>query len=257
MAAHERKTLFYVLSHPEQNMLFTHGMTFKDFHSHSLYPLSQLLLLASEGGQTDVNLHTLLPLINEDTLHLLHEQKEGGRLCWVDFDDIDSVNSLSDNELANLLFLGHKMSPVRSAFSPVLHNRFAFLTHYDGFLNKLYYKQSKDFTYFLSQFISAQVQKNSLKKLPIPGFRKQAVPSLPDSLAEHLFELSRDGLVIHFAEITSSRTQLSVPLWLAGRYTNMDEMRDTAVQKREASAYKATLVFQKKKREWAIERLDH
>ncbi|NGP46350.1 hypothetical protein G4V62_15875 [Bacillaceae bacterium SIJ1] len=241
----KRKSLFYILNLQEQQMVLTHGMSFYDFRKATRFPLKNVLLLKEDSLLPDVNLHTMLPYATAETMPLLDKKTEG-KMCWVDVDDMESVNTLTDIDIAHLLFLGHKMGPVRTPFSPVLHNRYAFLSQDDGFYTKIYYQKATNYIFLFGQFITSQYAKHLQKKRFLFS-QKEVVPALSIELATHLFELSEDGLVLQFSETETNRTYIRTPLWLIGSYSNMDDMLDSAEEKKKTTSYSAYLVFIRRK----------
>ena len=105
-------------------------------------------------------MHTLLEYCPEERINkLAAEDVYGyGNFCWIDFIEEEVLNELTGQEIAELLFLGHQKQHLKSPFYNKLGNRFVYLAHDDGWLNKTYYRSFKDFFHLLSEVIATKLE---------------------------------------------------------------------------------------------------
>ncbi|MBA5770603.1 hypothetical protein H3285_29620, partial [Escherichia coli] len=71
-------------------------------------------------------------------------------LCWIDFEDVELLNQLTPQEVAEMLYLAHTRRHLRSPFYYKLQNNFVYLTREDGRYNKVYYRNLNHFYMLLS-----------------------------------------------------------------------------------------------------------
>ena len=92
--------------------------------------------------------------------------------CWVDFEDVFSLDTIEGRELAELLYLGHMKRHLSLPFFQNLNNRFAYLTEDDGWYNKIYYRNWSDFYNSLGGIFASKLNDIRLDKSFV-RFRKR------------------------------------------------------------------------------------
>jgi hypothetical protein len=135
-----------------------------------------------------------------------------GDFCFVDYETPQSVINLRDEQIAELLYLGHLHKPLHSAFSKALRNRFAYIAHDDGWFCKLYCQNPLDFGVVLCKKI-------------LTGFTtaNQLCPS--DDTIISILHLAEGGLLIDLDEMFLQRN--FVNLYSVGLYSDMDFVLNT------------------------------
>src|SRR5690606_13912669 len=105
------------------------------------------------------HMNTKFDYVNQENIKQLITDNvyDYGDFCWLDFDDEEKLDLLSNEEIAELLFLGHMKNHLRAPFYGKLSNRFAYLADEDGLLNKTYYKSWVDFYHVLGTSIALKL----------------------------------------------------------------------------------------------------
>lgn len=132
--------------------------------------------------------------------------------CWIDFEDLELVNQLSPQEVAELLYLAHTGRHLRSPFYYKLQNNFVYLTKKDGRYNKVYYRNMNHFYTVLGQTIARKTEELINEKSFLSLNRKKAVVAPPSDLLKKLAPYFKEGACIAFAHAEKTRTQIKVPI---------------------------------------------
>lgn len=204
-----RPDVYLCLSEQNDHLLGT-GITFAEFVG-AVGDLN--LLMLSEPPDCEVwhrrtNFHyvpswRVSDLLREDIYSL-------GDFQWVDFAEADDLDDLTPQEIARLLYLGHKWEPLDSPFVDRLKSRFAYLAHDDGWLLKLYCREPDGFASLLARMVPAKLS----------GATGKRVSSLlPQSISTELLDLSKQGLLMSFGQ--SARTG-TIEVRCIGRHDDMD-----------------------------------
>lgn len=174
-----------------------------------------------------------------------------GDFCWIDFEEVDGLNELPGQALAELLYLGHVKEHLKLPFYSYLGNRYVYLAHDDGWFNKTYYRDLSDFYHLLSKVISMKLEYTMPEK-NIFGFkRKRIYPEVDMHLILSLKALMKEGMVLSLKGMTQNRFRLELPMWVIGDYANMDDMYEE-YEKSVKRPCEAKLIFDKKTREWKM-----
>lgn len=220
--------LFYMQMNKSEQYVLSHGITFTDFIKSMNNPIESVLLLEHKFDDVQLHLRSLFNYIEHEKIQdLIKEDVSSyGEFSWVDFDDIEALDELDGQEIAELLFLNHMKHPLRSAFFQKLNNRFVYLAHDDGWINKTYYRNLDDF-YGVLRYIIMNVMKREQKHKGFMFFKKTSKPEPIDfSSLKNLSGLLYEGCVIDTEKVKSSRAKFEIPFYKLGTYWNMDEMKD-------------------------------
>lgn len=155
----------YVWHDPEQRFLVASGIEFTDF----------LPCLKSQGGivlvdhQSETSTHdpnTSLDFVQASDLSELAAEDiySWGNFVWADY-ATPTFPSISDEEIAELLFLAHKAKPLRDVSIPSLGNQFLGYEHDDGWYLQLYYAHWNHIERLLATAIPATVGKLDVLEL--------------------------------------------------------------------------------------------
>jgi hypothetical protein len=127
---------------------------------------------------------------------------------WIDFKYESLFQQLSDQEIAELLFLGHTDTPLNQPTFYKLGNRFTFFgsTYPNSYpTTKMYYRDIHDFFKQLAYVLADKVTADLQEQKPMFLFRKKtvvkkakSVPIPAKPILSHLARLSHDGIVITF-----------------------------------------------------------
>ncbi|MFB9757608.1 oxalate:formate antiporter [Ectobacillus funiculus] len=247
----QRKDIIYINGDRRNHCFLTSGITFREFASNIPSPLHNLLLLKHDFEWTDINYHTLLEFVEEENIPNLisADVEQFGEFCWVDFHDIHDLDELDPMEIAELLYLAHKKEPIGKPFFPLLKNKYVYLSHDDGWYNKIYYRRLPDFAAALSKIVPYKLGLFGKRKFML--FQKTKMyPAIAREVMEQLIPLTEDGLLIDLVHKEESKRGLEIPVYVVGSYENMDEIFENIVQLREEAVEQGVLLFDKKDQEW-------
>lgn len=246
------KVIYILVNTREQNVI-SHGISFDEFVQSLSPPLTNLLLLKHQSKNSEFHFHTRLGyVLNEQLDHLIKEgtYKEN-EFCWVDFEDMFTLDTIEGQELAELLYLGHMKKHLSLPFFQKLNNRFVYLTEDDGWLNKIYFRFWSDFYSSLGGVLGEKLNNLKLDK-SLMSFRKRKNYSPVNHKVLHqLNTLFTEGIVFSFLHVDQSRSQTVLPFWVVGDYYDMDEMNEQFLEISKEKP-KGQIVFDKKQKEWAI-----
>lgn len=193
----------------------TSGIPFRDYMQYTPAPPEHLLILAGEvSGNRYAHCFEMLSGSEAIADSLRTDDYRFGDFCFVDLQDPDSAEDLTDSEIAALLFLGRMHRPLDSPFLPRLGNRMAYLSHDNGWMSKLYCRDATEPAAVLCRLLLAQVRQT----LPDAAFRQ---------LRDRVLALAGEGLLFDPAEIR--RTGQPV-FHRVGAYRDMDRIINALAQ---------------------------
>lgn len=246
------RDIIYILVNTRDHYIISNGITFQEFNQSLTKPLANLLLLKHKYQETEFHLETQLDYILKDQVEQMIRKgvHKFGEFCWVDFEDVFSLDTIEGEELAELLYLGHMKKHLSLPFFQKLNNRFAYLTAEDGWFNKIYFRYWTDFYESLGGILSAKLSDVKLDK-SIIGFRKKKIfPPVDRNVLHQLNAVLTEGLVFSFYHFNQARSQIEIPFWVVGDYYDMDEMMEkflSVSSKEEPYGY---IIFDRKQKEW-------
>lgn len=241
------RDILYINAFPESNEVVYYGMQLKEFIKFAPVELNQLLLIEAEYFGAGFRSKTKFEIVEKDDMNdFLNENIYGyGDFCWVDFNQRENVENLEPIEIAELLYLGHMFKPVKSPFFDKIQNRYAYLAHDDGWFCRLYCKQYSDFQ---------EVIANKIIDMAATSKRKKIYP-ISEDLKEKLLNIAEDGLLIDFSNAIKVNKTIEIPIYLIGKFLNMDDMYNDLERHISHSKYSARLVHRNKK--WVIDYVDN
>ena len=214
-------TNIYANLSPERNEAVFSGIKFADFIECTLIPIENILLL-SPIDIGEKYCHNFELIEGKDNIAKLKLENiyRYGNFNFVDYANNALVNSLSKEQVAELLYLAHMYEPLKTPFFDKLQNNYAYLSHDDGWYCKLYCKEWQASTSILLNKLLKCIQQTFCDK----------VHSLPDSLTEKITELSTRGLLIQL-DIEKQKNKpgqenkcAAIKLYEVGEYENMDKL---------------------------------
>ncbi|SHS46816.1 Uncharacterised protein [Mycobacteroides abscessus subsp. abscessus] len=247
----EKRDLLYIFLNESEQYVLTHGIEFKEFARSLSDSLNHLLLIKHAYESGEFNRHTLLEYVPKEKLHrLMGEDVHGyGDFCWVDFEELEGVNALSGEEIAELLYMGHMKEQLKQPFNRHLRNRYGYFAHDDGWWNKVYYRTLTDFYRLLSDLVPEKLNEFKPEKGILGLKKKRDYPPMDIELSLSLKPLMKEGILLSFKDAVQSRTKIEVPIWVIGDYMNMDDMFEE-YEKLSKTKFDATLTFDKKTKQW-------
>jgi len=208
--------IYAKLSSENNNAIFS-GITFSDFIECAPIHIENILLLKS-GYWGDKQCHNFEILEGRHNIAKLRSENiyQYGDFCFVDYASPTSVLQLTDDEIAELLYLAHLYKPLRSPFYETLQNYYTYLSHDDGWYSKLYCKDQHVLSSILINKILKEIKINSNYKMS----------SLPDALMEKIMKLFKRGVLIQLNILKNNKAKdiniMTVKLYEVGEYSNMD-----------------------------------
>ena len=213
--------------------------------------INHILLLKHHFDDADFNLHTLLDYIPRKRVMKLagDDVSRYGDFCWIDFEEMEGLDGISGQVLAELLYLGHTKEPLHDPFYNYLGNRFTYLAMDDGWFNITYYRNLTDFYHLISELIPMKLELTKPEK-GLLGFKKQAALGYQHLLLSLKGYMS-EGMVLSLRETIQNRARIEIPMWVIGDFSNMDDMHEE-YEKNSKRSCDAKLIFDKKTQEWKI-----
>lgn len=237
------RDVIYINRNKEENLITYHGIEFNEFLPALPRPLKDILLIKHQFSGGEYSLPTRFDFVNNLDFHELLEDNvySYGDFCWLDFEDINSLDLLNKQEVAELLYFGHLAVPVEKIFFDKLNNRFAYWAHDDGWYNKIYCRDLEEFTTTLHNVIIKRLLNSERMK----------IYNIQDSVLDILAGLLDEGLLIDFSEMDRNRGTLEIPMYTIGKLRDMDEMYHNIDKHKGKSKNKSWLIQKNKK--WSIE----
>lgn len=229
----------------------SYGIEFAEFARSLSDLMNHVLLLKHQFDDGDFNMHTLLEYVPNDRFKkLIQDNVYGyGDFCWIDFEEVEGLDELPGQELAEILYLGHIKDHLKQPFYNYLRNRFVYLAHDDGWWNKVYYRNMTDFYRMVGDVVADKLSDKKVEKNLFGLKKKRTFPSLPMEFLLNMRSLMKEGMVISLQDMTQNRTKIEIPIWVLGDYHNMDDMYDE-YEKVAKGKCDIKLIFDKKLREW-------
>lgn len=247
------RNLVYVHLNENKQYVLSCGIEFAEFTQSLSSLMNHLLLVKHRFDDGDYNLHTLLEYVpSERLIKLVKDDVYGyGEFCWIDFEEEEGLNDLSGQELAEILYLAHMKDHLKLPFYNKLQNRFVYLAQDDGWWNKVYYRNMKDFYRMLGFILAEKVKEKGLEKNLLGIRKKRIFPSIYMDLILNMKSMMKEGILISIKDAVQNRAGIEIPIWVIGDFSNMDDMYEE-YEKVAKSKFDAKLVFDKKTREWRM-----
>ncbi|WP_268625163.1 hypothetical protein [Paenibacillus alvei] len=237
------RDVIYMIYNENEQSVTSMGIEFIDFINGLTTEPNNILLLASEYIGADYHYGLRLEFVRKENLNDLYKENvySYGDFCWIDFDEITTLDKLEPYEKAELLYLGHYKQPLRSPFFEKLNNKFVYLAHDDGWFNKIFYKDKNQYIDVLASLVS-----NRLK-----SYRQDVLP-LSRDIAEQLMLFAKDGILVDFYRnrIIKSRKSIEIPFHVIGENMNFDDIYNNMERHKAKAESEYWLVYSKN--EWSI-----
>ncbi|MBT2582915.1 hypothetical protein [Planococcus sp. ISL-109] len=223
------KTDFYIqhlyiyVSESERMALFS-GLSFAHFLEAIDKP-ENLLLLKHPYEEASFNMHTHLDFATREEYGQLKRARSNrtGEFCWVDFRSEKQLNSLTAQEQAELLYLGHKKEPVKSPFFTTLQNEYAYLAGEEKELTKIYFRRMEKLEGLIANHFTQIIRKEANGQNFFRRRMKDLIPELPK---EQFHKLRRDlgeGVLLSLADPEKTKNTIELHVRTVGEIGFMDE----------------------------------
>ncbi|MCH5465707.1 hypothetical protein [Levilactobacillus tujiorum] len=246
-----RGNFVYLSLEPVTNMIYSLGISPADFLNGIPAIPNQLLLLNDESGSdVEINPHTRLQTITGQTQirrYLLAKHEHAVK--WLDYVHGDDLDYLLPGEIAELLYLAHMETHIRTPFYAKLQNEYAYLTLRDGFF-KTYYRHLPDFDHVLEVSIKRHLRAMHNNRWVFA--RPLAISDIPHEILIQLIQGLLDGLIIAFDQLVERHRIYVIPV----RAITHPERQNTWYSQEEVYADSrevASLSYDLTTREWALQ----
>lgn len=246
-----RLDLVYILVNSRDHYVLSSGIGFQEFVDCLNEPLNNLLLLKHRYENAEFHYLTQMNYVSKENVDdlLKSDTHNNGHFCWVDFDDVFSLDTLEGQELAELLYLGHIKKHLTLPFYQELNNQFAYLTEQDGLLNRTYYKNWNDFYAVLGGVLVKKLSDVRSERSWFNFQKRKSYPRVPKTILHQLSMVLTEGVAFSFNHAKIERSSVEIPFWLVGDFYDMDDMTESFLQEVEKSPT-GRLVFDKKQKDW-------
>lgn len=220
---HYVQHLYIYLNDADQFALFS-GLTFAQFMDAVKMP-KNLLLLKHSYDDASYNMHTQLEFASQEEYPELRKSRAAkeGEFCWIDFRSEKQVNSLTPQEQAELLYIGHKKETVRSPFYSTLLNEFIYLSSEDEQTTKIYFRNLERLNelvgnYFIQLIRRADHGQNFWRRKA-----KDMIPELPEEILQSMKKLYREGILISLADPEKTKNTIELHIRQIEEISFMDD----------------------------------
>jgi len=206
---------FYTKITPERYEGVFSGITFRDFIKCTPIAIENILLL--EMTYITGKHHNKFELFegkHEIDKIALENIYNYGDFCFVDYKSPSLLKHLTENHIAELLYLKHMFKPLESPFFDVLQNNFAYLSHDDGWYCKIYCKESE---------ILSMLLVNKIRNMAQGNFQADE-STIPSNFIKHICELSTKGLILEVEYLSPRLDSAEIRVYEVGEYKNMDAL---------------------------------
>ncbi|HJE86692.1 MAG TPA: hypothetical protein K8U88_03800 [Levilactobacillus hammesii] len=245
-----RGNFVYLSLEPVTNMIYSLGISPADFlNGIPAIPNQLLLLNAESGSDVEINPHTRLQTVTGQTQirrYLLAKHEHAAK--WLDYAHGDDLDFLLPGEIAELLYLAHMETHIRTPFYAKLQNDYAYLTLRDGFF-KVYYRNLPDFDHVLEVSIKRHLRAMHNNRWVFA--RPLAISDVPHEILIQLTQGLLDGMIIAFDQLVERHRIYVIPV----RAITHPERQNTWYSQEEVYADSrevASLRYDLTTREWAL-----
>lgn len=205
------RTKIYVKASLETSEVVYTGIEFAEFIRYLPAPIENLMLLKGSFWGNRVEHHFEL-FEGQDSVSKLAKENiySCGDFCFVDYSSVNAMSRLSEQQIAELLYMAHIGKPLTAPFFEQLQNRFAYLAHDDGWYCKLYCRDLNDFSSVLCGKIAKSIH------MPLPLAIKNA--------QEQLLQKAVEGFLVDLDEVSHEKQGIGIKMYTIGPYEDMDKV---------------------------------
>ncbi|WP_203334245.1 hypothetical protein [Planococcus beigongshangi] len=220
---HYVQHLYIYLNDADQFALFS-GLTFAQFMDAVKMPRN-LLLLKHSYEDASYNMHTQLEFASQEEYPELRKSRAAnkGEFCWIDFRSEKQVNSLTPQEQAELLYIGHKKETVRSPFYSTLLNEFIYLSSEDEQTTKIYFRNLERLNELVGNYFMQMIRRVDHGQNFWRRKVKDMIPELPEEILKSMKNLYREGILISLADPEKTKNTIELHIRQIEEISFMDD----------------------------------
>ncbi|WP_429970521.1 hypothetical protein ACQW5G_05830 [Fructilactobacillus sp. Tb1] len=207
--------LIYLKVSPVDHFSVTWGISAGDYiNGISKVPQNIIMINDDVDNSNSFNVHSKFPTITGQSQvrdYVIRGHKTGVLPKWMDYQTKDGLDSLSDDEIADLLYLAHMDVPRRrNPFSVKLDNEFVYLGGTNGF-NRFYFRNFTELDHILELSIKRHLrhQRNNKRIFARPIQMKD----IDQDILSDLLHFSVQGMIIAFELGKETQRQFKMPLF--------------------------------------------
>ncbi|WP_225361582.1 hypothetical protein [Fructilactobacillus lindneri] len=248
--------LIYLQISSTDDFCITWGISAGDFvNGISQIPQNVILLDGHIERANSYNAHSKFSTItgrSQVKEYIIGEHKNFNDK-WMDYQTKEVLDSLSDGEIADLLYFVHMGMPryQRNPFSVKLGNEIVYLGGNNGF-KRIYFKNLAELDHIVKLSIKRHLrsQRNSKRIFPRPLLIKD----LDNEILYDLFHLSSRGLIIPFELAREQHRRFDIPLLIVKKSQGQGKVIwGNETQLRSATDQVGTLTYNTLSNKWSIE----
>ncbi|MBZ2406571.1 hypothetical protein [Liquorilactobacillus hordei] len=209
-----RNNLIYVHIEKVSHLTLTYGISNLDFFRGVKVKPKNLLSLGNVDPNQEIDIYSGFNMyLEEESVQKFLLPNSNQNIDWIDFDEVNDLESLTPHEVAELLYLGHAYTHLKSPFYYKLQNNYVYLTLPNG-AKKVYYRYLPHFYQILATCITNKLASTYRERKPFLRSRHR-FQLLDTSIIKEIDSLMVLGTVLDFAEIQIKGQELTVPFFLA------------------------------------------
>lgn len=162
----------------------------------------------------------------------------------IDFPDYHTLESLSDHEIAEILFLTHMERGLKKPFLDSIENEIVYFNEANDRHSSLYLRDWLMVNRLLQNVLQSKLDRD---------LRNITFTPIPIQVINELLALAPQGLIIDLDHTKRSlfNRQVTISFYVAGRYEDMSVLEEDFDSKKESIALKGQLMYRRKT--WQIE----
>lgn len=248
-AEHYVQHLYIYLNDADQFALFS-GLTFAQFMESMKMPKNLLLLKHSYEGAS-YNMHTQLEFASQEEYPELRKSRsvKDGEFCWIDFRSEKQVNSLTPQEQAELLYIGHKKEAVRSPFYSTLLNEFVYLSSPDEQTTKIYFRNLERLNELVGNYFIQLIRREAHGQSFWRRKPKDMIPEIPAEALKSLKDLYREGILISLADPEKTKNTIELHVRQIEEISFMDDFQSDIGDYTKQEVVRK-LIYDRKLKQW-------
>lgn len=159
-----------------------------------------------------------------------------GDFCWLDYEDDKALSKITKDELAQMLYMGHKMEPFNNFRFTCLNNKYAYICHDDGWWNNVYMENTNNYKNVIA-YILAKKLKGRKRNINLPD----------DILLDKIMNMCKEGAFIDFEKSDSE----GVHIYTIGNIQTTDDLVDKIDRIRKRMGYSGEYIwYESRKKIW-------
>lgn len=211
----KKRNKVYVNVNDKNHEIIYTGISFCEFMKYLPQKVTNILLLKADYI-SDKNVNNFELIEGKQNLKIFSEEDiyNYGDFSFVDYSESECIKLITDNQIAELLFLSHMCRPLATPFYESLNNRFVYLSHDDDYFCKLYCRDVYDFLGVLNGKIINMIR----------VFTKIKISNIDKGILDILYDFSKNGLLLDFEDMVIKDTEIIIDIFTVGKYKNIDEV---------------------------------